>query len=115
VLDAWHNLWCAAPTRLPLRQQEVVFLTKNALDALKKPLPRGGRLDRALQPAREDYGFFRTFSGVYVLLLRSLVPVDDTGWPAAITEALPRIQALTLALPPPDGPGSGSAAGFGVA
>jgi hypothetical protein len=100
---------------LPLRQQEVDFLTKNALAALKTPLSRGGRLDRALIPSREDYGLFRTFSGVYVLLLRSLVPVDGASWPGAITEALPRIQALTLALPPPDGPGSGTAQGFGVA
>jgi len=34
---------------------------------------------------------------------------------ALVARALPKIEALTLALPPPEGPGSGSAEGVGSA
>jgi len=56
--------------------------------------------------------------GTYVLLAlfsRPLEPQSLRQTRGAVARALPRIDALTLALPAPDGPGSGGAEGFGVA
>jgi hypothetical protein len=47
----------------------------------------------------------------------SLTRLTDAAWAerSGVAIALPLIEALTAALPPPDGPGRGSSEGFGVA
>jgi len=116
VLDAWSNLWCASPTIEPAREEEAIFVTAGVLKDLTKPLQRGGRVDRELRPRQEGYGYIRSYAGVYILLVRSRgYEARSVAWPSTVAAVLPRVETLTLALPFPDGPGSGSAEGFGIA
>lgn len=111
VLDSQANLWCAGNDLYYHGESDLVMdLTQRQLAALPKPLNRGGHIDRA-------YGswYLRSFAGVYVLVLSFSGLFDVPRARAAIGTALPRIEALTLLLPPPDGPTSSGAAGFGIA
>lgn len=51
-----------------------------------------------------------SFASVYVLVVWFTDLTDPTAHTPALRAALPRIEALMVALPPPDGPGSGSGA-----
>lgn len=111
VLDAWANVWCAARG---FDWPGAVGVAQVVVAGLRPALQRGGRVDRALH-RREGHGYVRSFAAVYLLLLRFSGPYAVAPVRQAIAEALPRIEALTLALPPPEGPGSGTNEGFGVA
>jgi hypothetical protein len=111
VLDAWANLWCAGnDLYLGGESGPIMELTQAQLLSLPRPLNRGGRIDRA-----QGLTYFRSFAGIYVVVLRFQAPFDLAALRPVVTKALPRIEALTLALPPPEGPGSGGAEGVGVA
>ena len=73
-------------------------------------LGAGGHIDRVF-----SYSYIRSFAGVYVLLLRFHGSFDSQLVRDLVSKALKSIELLTLALPPPDGPGSGTAEGVGVA
>jgi hypothetical protein len=112
VLDAWGNVWCA--TRPVLEDQaRIIKAVLAELEALKPPLQRGGRLDRVLGGAAAC-SYARSFATVYVLVVSFPGPVPKFVARQAIATALPRIEALTISLPPPDGSSPGSAAGFGA-
>ena len=111
VLDAWANLWCAGNDLYHGSESGVVMdLTHKELSDLPVALTRGGRIDLA-----SDATYFRSFAGIYVLVLRFAGPFDLATVRAATLTALPTIEALTLLLPPPGGPDPNGAAGFGVA
>ncbi len=110
VLDAWANLWCSADAYDGPGGDLAIGLTDAQLKKLRLPLNRGGRLHCA---TATDY--FRSFAGIYVVNLHFAGPFDADAVLTATDAALPRIEALTLLLPPPEGPGSGGAEGFGVA
>ncbi len=110
VLDSVANLWCSAKLYEGPDGDEVMDVAYDALTAMPIPLKRGGRIDRV---AGQTY--LRSFAGIYVLALRFTAAFDLARVRASAEQALPRIEALTLQLPPPDGPGSGGSEGFGVA
>lgn len=114
VLDAWSNLWCADRAVTRERQEDVIRLVRTITAAVRPPMPRGGRLDRVVVDG-EGNGYARSFAGVYVLLLTSPDPIDVVTTRRAIGTALAEIEALTLALPPPEGTHDGGAARFGAA
>jgi hypothetical protein len=110
VLDAWANLWCSAHAYDRFGGDVAMQVTDAQLRKLKVPLNRGGRLH-----AVTSTDYLRSFAGIYVVLLHFVEPFDADAMLTATDAALPRIETLTLLLPPPEGPGSGSAEGFGVA
>jgi hypothetical protein len=113
VLDAWGNVWCAARPALGPTQKAIIKIALAEVDALQPPLQRGGRLDRMLEGMAE-HSYARSFATVYVLLVSFRGSVSTLDARRTIAMVLPRIEALTVALPPPDGPDAGSAQGFGV-
>ena len=68
-----------------------------------------------------DGASFLSFAAVYLLVVQYQVrhPMNASQRHASVRRAalgaLPTIEALTLALPPPTGPGTGSAEGVGTA
>lgn len=107
VTDAWGHLWCRA--RAPERPERVLALARTVVDRAAKPLVRGGRIDEGA--FGDDGGWYaRSFAGVYLVLIVFDRAIDHELVRAALIDALPAIEALTLALPSPDGPGSASGA-----
>jgi len=118
VLDAWGNLWCSARSVPENILQFAVRIAEFIVRTTKPPITRGGKLDQSVPTQGAVAGYIRSFSGVYILLVLSETRMDRGTIQvlrAIITRALPRIEALTLSLPPPDGPGPSSGEGFGVA
>jgi hypothetical protein len=121
VFDAWLNFLCTARMVDPIPLSLVQATIRDAVQAAGKPLHRGGKLDTLL-PCGNGTAFIHSYAGIYVLVVR-FGDLPDEPLPsdasvvvrAASLRALPKISRLTLALPPPDGSGPGSAQGFGVA
>jgi hypothetical protein len=104
VLDAWDNLWCAAHDFAMLPREDLVDLIRVGLGG-KAPLYRGGTLDTFLS-GQMGQAYMKTYASCYVLLLRFLGPFDHKAARTVVYDALPRLEALTLRLPPLGGPGS---------
>lgn len=120
IRDAWGNRWCSARAFTGTSGAEVDAAVLAAIEACSPPLPRGGRLDVEVEIAG-GWGLVLSFAGVYLLVVHYQVrdPMDagrrHVSVRRAALGALPTIEALTLALPPPTGPGTGSAEGMGTA
>lgn len=114
VLDAWGNLWCSGYVADWSEQSRAITAVERALAQLHRPLQRGRRLDGRLLHGGEHL-YVRSFANVYLTLLRFPGSFAEDPVRDAVAKALPGIEALTIALPPPSGPGSASGAGFGVA
>ena len=111
VVDASGSLWCiwpVAPTTLPPAER---FLERELAEPQRVALRRGGRL-RVAHPAEpsEDSYLAASFGGIYVLVLWFKGSFDPDFQQARLRRELPRIEALTVALPPPDGPEAGEGA-----
>ncbi len=109
VTDAWGHLWCRGHALSPDEQNRVLALAREVVQRAPKPLPRGGRLEGG---AFEDGSgwYARSFAGVYVVSMIFEGPFDEPSVRRALPDFLPRIEALTVALPPPDGPEATSGA-----
>ena len=106
VADETSLLWCRARAMTPLD-------TERAFSRLAMALgPDGGRdLARGhkLRYAAADvppYTYAESFAGIYVLLLWFTEPFVEFRVHGLVHRALPEIERLTVALPPPDGPDS---------
>lgn len=104
VMDAFNDLWCRSQGWLV--EQRAFDALAHALSTAAKPLNRGGKIDVANERVRSV-----SFAGVYVLILLFDARYERASIDFAIRRALPRIEALTTALPPPDGPGGNEAEG----
>ncbi len=112
VLDAPGNLWCASHPIDEAQQHWAMETVKEARHALHPQTPRGAHLGRRVsRDGRAAY--LRSFSGTYVLLVALTEPVDEVGLHRVVDAALPEIERLTLALPPPDGPEARASAALG--
>ena len=60
----------------------------------------------AAVPRSCGYAYVRSFANIYVVMVRYSAPFELPAARAAVGAHLPEIERLTLALPPPDGPGS---------
>jgi hypothetical protein len=107
VVDAWGHLWCRA--RAHDDSDRVLALATTVLARAAKPLTRGGRLD--VGHVGDDTAWYaRSFAGVYVVLLVFDAAFDELAVRRSVIAALPEIEALTVALPPPGGPDASSGA-----
>lgn len=103
VADAWNDLWCRATTLAGDQQPLAFHLLDWSLSSATKPLPKGGRVDLA-NTETDPYFAARSFAGVYVLIVWFAAPFDVSTVRGLMRHALPDIERLTCALPPPDGP-----------
>ncbi len=109
VLDAWYELWCRARVLSFHDQDLVISILRRALATTDKPLVQGGRV-HWVDTEGDPPAFAVSFAGVYVLLLWFPEPFSELAVRRAVHQALPAIEALTIALPPPDGLAVGSGA-----
>jgi hypothetical protein len=110
VVDAWGHLWCRARPFSEAEPRWVLDLAKRITAAAEPPLPRGGRVDTH-EPSGRVRWYARSFAGVYVVVLLYGQPFDPSHARIRVHEALPELEALTIALPPPDGPDATSGVG----
>lgn len=111
VLDESNDLWCAwPPTDETARAAERLYL-RELTGPRGASLRKGGRLSiaRVHEPPEDSY-LAESFAGIYVLALWFDGPFDAFTTRVRLRAALPRIEALTVALPPPDGPAGGEGA-----
>jgi hypothetical protein len=114
VLDAWDNLWCAARHFDAVYQEDLVAIVQAATESKGGTLQRGAKLDTCL-PGPKGHSYLRTYGSCYVVVLRFGGAFDETKARDVVSAALPRIEALTLRIPPPNGPGTGSNEAVGSA
>jgi len=115
VFDAWDNLWCSARGNRQMRRDDLADIVHAAIArAQKPPLARGSTLDMSLS-GRMGHAFLKTFGSCYVLLLRFSGPFDEGEVRSAVALSLPRVELLTLRLPPSGGPGSDGSEAVGRA
>jgi hypothetical protein len=105
VVDAWGVAWCAASHFEHIWPEDLAELVRLAEECRRVPVARGGKLDLALSGPK-GHAYLRTYASCYVVVLRYAGPFDEAKAREAVSAALPRIESLTLRLPPPDGPGS---------
>jgi hypothetical protein len=103
VMDAFNDLWCRAHA-LDDTQQPFNLLAIALAETWKVPLQSGGRIDLA-RTDRAPYFCAISFAGVYVLMLWFDAPFEPQWVRAVVRRALPKIESLTVSLPPPEGPG----------
>ncbi len=107
VLDQSNGLWCSTPLTDDVTDAVERFYSAE-VEAKSDELRRGIHLRVARsRKAPEDSFIAESFASIYVLLLGFEGEFDPFTAGAKLRAALPRIQALTLALPPPDGPVAG--------
>ena len=110
VVNPSGLVWCRAHQVPRDLYRMVMQETRNALARLTTPLARGGQLEHACADP-ENPAYFKSYAGVYVLVLWFAAPYQPLAVRKLVNEALPRIEELTLALPPTDGtPAEGVAA-----
>ena len=105
VLDASTQCWCSAHSYEDAPPDGLVELTERALSGLAKPLARGGKLRTSVNTNRSGNVYLCSFASIYILALRSARPIGSEAI-RRVDAALPDIEALTLALPSPEDPGS---------
>jgi len=86
--DGWQAL---AEAAVPL----VIEATR------ERPLRKGGHL-HLLRSVEPPFAAAESFAGVYMVLLLFDEPFAAADVSALVRRALPEIEALTVALPPPD-------------
>jgi hypothetical protein len=114
VFDVWDNFWCAARGFTDTPRDDLADFQHAAATRAGVTLNRGGKLDTSLS-GRMGHAYLLTYGSCYVLLLRFSGPFDVAKTREAVREALPRLEALTLRLPPPDGPGADGSEAAGTA
>jgi hypothetical protein len=109
VTDAWGHLWCRAAPLSGEALDRVLALAARIAGEARPPLSRGGKIDRTRADGTELW-VARSFAGVYVLIVLYDGAFAPARARAAIDAHLAAIEALTLALPSPDGPDATSGA-----
>ena len=109
VFDAWGLIWAYATRPEGTVRERLFAQLKRILEGVEPRLHRGGKLDRLIDDPKSPM-FCVSFSSAYVLGLWVGEGANDFQMRRAVKAALPRIEAMTLALPPPDGsdPSSGA-------
>ena len=102
VVDARGIVWaCSGEVLNSDEEKRLGAELTQMFDSLTKPLNRGGKITGAM-PTVAGHSFFRSFAGIYMIGAWLPEPFAETTIRAMVKRALPRIEALTLALPPPD-------------
>ncbi len=105
VFDVWNNFWCAAHSYAYAPDEELAHLIQLVAKERHVALTHGGHLDTALSSS-SAHAYVKTYGSCYVLLLRFAGDFDEDRVRARVHAELTRLEALTLLLPPPEGPDS---------
>jgi hypothetical protein len=105
VVDAWGIVWCAARYFESVYPEDLADLVRLAEARRHVRVTHGGKLDAVLSGSK-GHAYLRTYASCYVVLLRYAGPFDEPKARDVVSAALPRLEAITLRLPPPEGPGS---------
>ena len=111
VLDEGNGLWCTAfgkTRRLPAANPDLAAdaFYRTEIAPRARGMCRGTRLVLTSTEGPALYAA-ASFATIYVAVVWFDDPFNALSVHAAIRDALPRIEALTLALPTPSGPGAG--------
>jgi hypothetical protein len=109
VIDEGNGLWCVSHAGFDAAADR--FYREEIAARPEVQLTKGGRLHvvRENPPAHAYVG--ESFASIYVVILWFDREFDPFTTRARVRDALPRIEALTLAIPPPFGPDAGVGAG----
>lgn len=103
VFDQAGLIWC---TGVAIYSNERPILYGQIAQVLEKqdpPLTKGGRIDRLVQSESHSL-YCRSFAQTYVVGVWFDTPAPDLLVRRSVGNALPRIEQLTMLLPPPEGP-----------
>ena len=100
VISTGNVLWCVSHF-FPDVDALADGFYHDEIASRRKSLRRGAVLDFAVQRGR-DACIARSFANIYVLVMWSRGTFDITHVRGEIRAALPKIEALTLNLPPPN-------------
>ena len=114
VLDAWDYLFCAARWFEHVYADDLAAVVRAAVARNGIPLQRGGKLDLTILH-QNCPTYLRTYGSCYVLVLRFAAPFEEGEVRQRVAAVLPRLELLTISLPPPDGPGSAGNEAMGSA
>jgi hypothetical protein len=109
VFDAWGIIWCSATLTFGEDETLLYAQVPEVLEAVDPPLARGGKLDRIFAHAMFPM-YCVSFAATYVLGLWLTPKVNEFEMRRLVKKALPRVEAMTLSLPPPNGPDMSSGA-----
>ncbi len=108
IIDEGNGLWCAAPAMAGAAATANRFYQRE-MAPRSKSLLRGQRLSIQKASGLDRYAA-ESFAAIYVVVLWFDEAFEPLEIRRRICEKLPLIEALTLALPPFDGPDGGDAA-----
>jgi hypothetical protein len=121
IVNARGDLVCSSHDLHPTDGVAALAAARSVLATASPPLLRGGKIDGSF-PFSDGRCYAQSYANCFVLMILVADDSDDpltelrhSALRRAVRGALPAIEALTLALPPPDGPGDGSVASFGTA
>jgi hypothetical protein len=103
VFDQAGLIWC---TGVAIYSDERPIIYEQIVEVLNKqnpPLVKGGRIDRVVQ-GTSHFLYCRSFAQIYVVGVWFDEPAPDLLVRRSVSNALARIEALTMLLPPPEGP-----------
>jgi hypothetical protein len=110
VIDRGNCLWCvglanSGPTTVTMPEDRAAdrFYETEMVPRLAA-IRRGTPFDVAKTVGKDRY-LAASFAGIYAVVVWFSAPFNPALIRARIRRALPEIEALTLALPPSDGPG----------
>ena len=109
VFDAWGIIWCSATLTFGDDETRLYAQVPEVLEAVEPPLARGGKIDRIF--AHDTLPMYCvSFAASYVLALWVGPEVNEFRMRRLVKKALPRVETMTLSLPPPNGPDISSGA-----
>jgi hypothetical protein len=103
VFDAWGLIWCSAHLTHGDDQERLYAQVKAILEGLDPPLQRGTKLDRTF-PDDVTPMYCVSFSATYVLGVWLNAETNEFLIRRSVADALPKIETMTLSLPPPTVP-----------
>jgi len=114
VFDAWGLIWCSAEQTYGASQKRLYGQVKTILEGIVPPLQKGAKLDRVF-PNDETPMYCVSFAATYVLALWLKPDTNEFLLRRLVKDALSKIEAMTLSLPPPDGSDTSSGVQHGRA
>ena len=109
VFDAWGIIWCSATLTFGDDETRLYAQVPEVLGAVAPPLARGGKLDRIFAHDVSPM-YCVSFAASYILGLWLSLEADEFRVRRLVKKALPRVEAMTLSLPPPNGPDASAGA-----
>lgn len=113
VIDDGNGYWCGSRGGLEAAADR--FYRNEIALRPEVQLKRGYKLTVARATEPDQFYVAESFASIYVVIVWFDRAFDPFTARAQLRSALPKIEALTMSLPPPFGPGAGAGAAKGSA